>query len=106
MQVLRQSKSYTLLIYRSFYSNLEVSRYIETYKALEGKSADTIKEQVKDDYEAQVRNNSDLLLYMVITLAQLTDCLTAVRSINKRNVQSLVQNIGVSHRNHYFHWKR
>jgi DNA excision repair protein ERCC-1 len=59
------------------WSNLEVARYIETYKALEGKSADTIKEQVKDDYEAQ-----------------LTDCLTAVRSINKRNVQSLAQNIG------------
>jgi hypothetical protein len=81
---------------------LEVARYIETYKALEGKSADTIKEQVKDDYEAQVRNNAVILLYGN-NVMQLTDCLTAVRSINKRNVQSLAQNIGVSPTPSIFH---
>ena len=29
-------------------------------------------------------------------MKQMTDCLTAIRSINKRNVQSLSQNVGVS----------
>lgn len=55
----------------------EAGRYLETYKAFENKTADSIRERVQDEY-----------------LAKMTDCLTQVRSVNKTDVLTLLSTFG------------
>jgi len=55
----------------------EAAKYIETYKALEKKSADVLKERVEDNY-----------------IAQMTNVLTSIRSINKTDVATLLGTFG------------
>ncbi|CAM9244985.1 unnamed protein product, partial [Laminaria digitata] len=55
----------------------EAARYLETYKAYENKSAESIQEKVDDDY-----------------LSKLQDCLGVVRSVNKSDVLTLASNFG------------
>ncbi|RKP40058.1 restriction endonuclease type II-like protein [Dimargaris cristalligena] len=59
------------------WSSEEAGRYIETFKALEHKPPDMIREKVEDAY-----------------LPRLTDCLTSVRPVNKTDVVTLVSNFG------------
>ncbi|CAM9168394.1 unnamed protein product, partial [Ascophyllum nodosum] len=54
----------------------EAARYLETYKAYEQKSAESIQEKVNDDY-----------------LAKLQDCFGVVRSVNKSDVLTLASNL-------------
>ncbi|CAN0188413.1 unnamed protein product [Ectocarpus sp. 4 AP-2014] len=55
----------------------EAARYLETYKAYEHKSADSIQEKVDDDF-----------------LGKLQDCFGVVRSVNKSDVLTLASNFG------------
>ncbi|KAI8066216.1 restriction endonuclease type II-like protein [Gilbertella persicaria] len=55
----------------------EAGRYLETYKALENRAPDLIKERVEDEY-----------------LAKITDCLTQIRSVNKTDVLTLLSTFG------------
>eukprot|EP00904_Undaria_pinnatifida_P007179 jgi/Undpi1/3591/HiC_scaffold_16.g06963.m1 len=55
----------------------EAARYLETYKAYEHKSAESIQEKVNDDY-----------------LSKLQECFGAVRSVNKSDVLTLASNFG------------
>jgi DNA excision repair protein ERCC-1 len=60
------------------WSNREAARYVETFKAYEFKTADSIKEPtLKGDY-----------------MTQLTDCLTSIRSVNRQNVLTLKKFFG------------
>jgi len=60
------------------WSNLEAARYLETYKVFENKPADSIMGKIENDYESR-----------------LTDCLTSIRTVNKRDVQNLATTYGV-----------
>lgn len=60
-------------------SNLEAARYLETFKIYENKPADSIMGKVEEDYESR-----------------LTDCMTSIRTINKRDVKNLGTTYGVS----------
>ncbi|KAK0565205.1 ssDNA endonuclease and repair protein rad10 [Tilletia horrida] len=55
----------------------EAGRYIETYKILEHKPVDVIKERISDDY-----------------MSQLTSVLTSIRGVNKTDVTTLLSNFG------------
>ncbi|CAM9362952.1 unnamed protein product, partial [Pylaiella littoralis] len=55
----------------------EAARYLETYKAYENKSAESIQEKVDDDY-----------------VGKLQDCFGVVRSVNKSDVLTLASNFG------------
>ncbi|CAM9466180.1 unnamed protein product [Scytosiphon promiscuus] len=55
----------------------EAARYLETYKAYEQKSAESIQEKVDDDY-----------------LGKLQDCFGVIRSVNKSDVLTLASNFG------------
>ncbi|KAJ1659018.1 ssDNA endonuclease and repair protein rad10 [Dispira simplex] len=57
------------------WSSEEAGRYIESFKALENKPSDSIREKVEDAY-----------------FPRLTDCLTSVRSVNKTDVVTLASN--------------
>ena len=59
------------------WSYVEAGRYLETYKQYENKPADSIKERIEDDY-----------------LAQLTDALTMIRSVNKTDAVTLINAFG------------
>lgn len=59
------------------WSLTEAARYIETYKAYENKGAKTIKERVESD-----------------PYAMLSDCLTAIRGVNKTDVLTLSSTFG------------
>ena len=61
------------------WTNEEVGRYLETFKAYESKPPDMIKERVENDY-----------------LSKLTDCLTQIKSVNKTDVVTLSSHFGVS----------
>lgn len=56
----------------------EAGRYLESYKQLERKPPDMIRERVDDSY-----------------MAHLTSALTSVRGVNKTDVTTLVSNFGV-----------
>jgi DNA excision repair protein ERCC-1 len=62
------------------FSALEAARYIETYKLYENKSAETIQAKVSDDY-----------------MPKLTDILTSIRSMNKTDVITLINNFRTLH---------
>lgn len=68
---------YTLIL---CFSAFEVARYIETYKLYENKSARTIQVKVDDEY-----------------MPRLTDVLTSVRSVNKTDAATLINNFGTLH---------
>lgn len=55
----------------------EAGRYLETYKSYENKPVDALKEKVEQDFVAQV-----------------TDCLTTVKSVNKTDVITLLSTFG------------
>ncbi|KAI8344872.1 DNA excision repair protein ERCC-1-like protein [Choanephora cucurbitarum] len=55
----------------------EAGRYLETFKALENRSPDLIREKVEDEF-----------------MAKITDCLTQVRSVNKTDVLTLLSTFG------------
>lgn len=59
------------------WSEQEAGQYIETLKAYECKSADSIKERINDDYHSK-----------------LTDALTCIKSVNKTDVLTLLSNLG------------
>ncbi|KAL9931900.1 hypothetical protein V8E36_009215 [Tilletia maclaganii] len=59
----------------------EAGRYVESYKILEHKPADVIKERISDDY-----------------MSQLTAVLTSIRGVNKTDVTTLLSNFGSLHR--------
>ncbi|KAJ3090289.1 ssDNA endonuclease and repair protein rad10 [Quaeritorhiza haematococci] len=59
------------------WSQEEAGKYLETFKAFENKPPDMIMERVDNDY-----------------LSKLTDCLTAVKSINKTDVVTLASTFG------------
>ncbi|CAO3659023.1 unnamed protein product [Umbelopsis ramanniana] len=59
------------------WSHEEAGRYLETYKAFEGKPPDIIKEKSVDDY-----------------MSKLTECLTQVRTVNKTDVLTLRSTFG------------
>lgn len=65
----------TLLV---VWSNAEAARYVETLKLYEKTSADAIMERPNTDF-----------------LGQVTDALTAIRSVNKTDVSTLVASFGV-----------
>lgn len=66
-------------------SNLEAARYLETLKVYENKPADSIIGKVEQDYESR-----------------LTDCMTSIRTVNKRDVKNLGTTYGVSFRIFFF----
>ena len=66
--------NYTLML---GWSNREVGRYIETYKAYEHKSSDALQQPGASDY-----------------LSQVVACLTAVRSVNKTDAVTLLSTFG------------
>lgn len=55
----------------------EAGRYLETYKAFENKPPDMIMERTENTY-----------------IAQLTDCLTTVKKVNKTDVRTLLSTFG------------
>ncbi|KAI9252201.1 restriction endonuclease type II-like protein [Helicostylum pulchrum] len=55
----------------------EAGRYLESYKWLQNKSPDFIREKVGDEY-----------------LAKVTDCLTSIKSVNKTDVLTLLSTFG------------
>ncbi|MBN3276715.1 ERCC1 protein, partial [Polyodon spathula] len=57
----------------------EAGRYLETYKSYEKKPADLLKERVEQDF-----------------LSRVTDCLTAVKSVNKTDTLTLLATFSVS----------
>merc|ERR1712137_14302 len=59
------------------WSNLEAARYLETYKLYENKPADSIMGKVEEDYESR-----------------LVDCMTSIRTVNKRDVKNLATTYG------------
>eukprot|EP00160_Parvularia_atlantis_P014381 Unigene3549_Nuclearia_a/m.10833 Unigene3549_Nuclearia_a/g.10833 ORF Unigene3549_Nuclearia_a/g.10833 Unigene3549_Nuclearia_a/m.10833 type:complete len:140 (+) Unigene3549_Nuclearia_a:432-851(+) len=59
------------------WSNEEVARYLETYKAYELKSADAIKGRANADF-----------------VSVMTDALTSIRSVNKTDVVTLLTQFG------------
>ncbi|KAF7721264.1 Excision repair cross-complementation group 1 [Apophysomyces ossiformis] len=59
------------------WSHEEAARYLETYKVFENKPADLIRERVVDDYHANM-----------------TTCLTNIRSVNKTDVLTLLSTFG------------
>ncbi|KAK4054310.1 ssDNA endonuclease and repair protein rad10 [Microbotryomycetes sp. JL221] len=65
---------YTMMV---AWSNMEAARYLETYKLLERKAPDVIKERVDNSY-----------------MAHLTSCLTSVKGVNKTDVVTLASNFG------------
>lgn len=64
------SCDYTLIL---AWSNAECARYIETFKAFEGKSAASIQEKVETEF-----------------MPKLTNILTNIRSVNKTDVVTLM----------------
>eukprot|EP00056_Hartaetosiga_gracilis_P012130 m.190815 g.190815 ORF g.190815 m.190815 type:complete len:117 (+) comp13643_c1_seq5:2929-3279(+) len=65
---------YTLIV---AWSSKEVGRYIETYKAYENKSSDSLKEHVEKDY-----------------VAQFTKAVTSIRTVTKRDAVTLMTTFG------------
>jgi len=65
---------YTLIL---CFSTFEVARYIETYKLYENKSARTIQVKIDDQF-----------------MPRLTDAITSVRSVNKTDAATLINNFG------------
>ena len=61
------------------WSNLEAGRYLETLKIYESKPADSIMGKVEEDFESRF-----------------IDCLTSVKTVNKRDVTNLGSNFGVN----------
>ncbi|GAA5816175.1 hypothetical protein MFLAVUS_009701 [Mucor flavus] len=55
----------------------EAGRYLESYKWLQNKGPDFIREKVQDEY-----------------LAKMTDCLTSIKSVNKTDVLTLLSTFG------------
>jgi len=62
------------------WSNEEAGRYLESYKMLEHKGPELLKERAKDDHQGKLR-----------------DVLTAVRSVNKTDAANLLANFGSFH---------
>ncbi|KAI8088166.1 excision repair cross-complementing 1-like protein, partial [Thamnidium elegans] len=55
----------------------EAGRYLESYRWLQNKTPDFIREKVQDEY-----------------LAKMTDCLTSIKSVNKTDVLTLLSTFG------------
>lgn len=68
------SSEFTLIL---AWSNAECARYIETFKAFEGKSAASIQEKVETEF-----------------MPKLTSILTNIRSVNKTDVVALMGMFG------------
>jgi hypothetical protein len=73
LTVFANAQAWTIIL---AWSNQEVGRYLETFKAYEKKSADVLKERLDSDAE------------------RFHDCFAQVRSINKSDINTLAQSFG------------
>ena len=73
LTVFANAQAWTIIL---AWSNQEVGRYLETFKAYEKKSADVLKERLDSDAE------------------RFHDCFAQVRSINKSDINTLAASFG------------